>query len=388
MRQPPSIPHIALLVETSREYGRGLLRGIIRYQREHGPWSIYFKPHGLGEPPPSWLAAWRGDGILARINDRRMARAVLRTGVPAIDLRSALHDAGVPIVGIDTLSVVRLAVGHFLDRAFRHFGFCGTPYGEHRYQDERSDQFARMVAARGFRCDVYQHPRPLPTSWEQEQNHIAGWLRALPKPVAVMACHDDRGQQVLDACLRAGLAVPDEVAVLGVDNDPFLCNLTTPPLSSIDVNPDRIGYEAAALLDRLMRGRKPPRRPHLIEARGLVVRQSTDITAVDDAQVARSVRLIREHACEGLGVGGLLGDVPVSRSALFRRFKEALGRSPKDEMTRVRLERAKELLCETHLPVAEVAGRVGYRESKYFIQVFHRIVGITPLRYRKILGRI
>ena len=261
--------------------------------------------------------------------------------------------------------------------------FRGTPYGEHRYQDERSDRFARAIGERGFSCDVYRHPAAKALTWDEEQRHIAAWLERLPKPVAVMTCHDDRGHQVLDACLRVGLTVPDEVAILGVDNDPFLCNLSTPQLSSIDVNPERIGYEAAALLDRLMKGRRPPRRPLLFPPRGLVLRQSTDVTAVGDAHVAQAARLIRDHAHAAVGIEELLAKVPVSRSALFRRFKEHLGRSPKEEMTRVRIERARELLRHSTLSVGAVAERAGYTEAKHFIVIFRRATGLTPLRYRK-----
>lgn len=374
---------VALLIETSREYGRGLLRGIIRYQREHGPWSISFQPHGLDEPIPSWLSSWRGDGILARINDHATAEAVRATGVPAIDLRSSLGPLGFPIVGIDNRQVVRLAVDHFRERGFRHFAFCGTPYGAHRYQDERSDRFAREIRRQGYECEIYQHPEQPAHSWDEEARRIATWLAGLPKPVAVMTCHDDRGQQVLDACLRAGISVPHEAAILGVDNDEFLCNLTTPPLSSIDVQPDHIGYEAAALLDRIMRGARAPRRPVHLPPRGIVVRSSTDVTAIADPHVARAARIIRDEACAGAPVEELIKTVPVSRSALFRRFKQHLGRSPKQESTRIRLERAKQLLRETALSVAQIAERVGYSEAKYFIAVFHRMVGDTPLRYRR-----
>ena len=253
---PMKVRHVALLVETSREYGRGLLRGIIRYHQEHGPWSVFFEPHGLGDPPPAWLRSWRGDGVLARINDRRMADAILKTGIPVVDLRGALGDLGVATVGVDNCAVVQLAFQHFLDRGFRHFAFCGTPRGEYRYQDERADRFLSIVADRGMACDAYFSPRPF--SWEEEQGQMAKWLKGLPKPVAIMTCHDDRGLQVLDACVRVGLDVPAEVAILGVDNDPFLCNLSRPPLSSIDVNSEWGGYVAAELLDVLMDGRQPP----------------------------------------------------------------------------------------------------------------------------------
>ncbi|MBL9200311.1 MAG: XylR family transcriptional regulator, partial [Opitutaceae bacterium] len=356
---------------------------VIRYQREHGPWSVYFKPQGLGAAPPHWLGAWRGDGILARIDDRRMAEAVLRTQVPAVDLRGALADLPIPLVGVNNRGVIRLAVEHLMERGFRRFAFCGTRRGENRNQDERADRFAAAIADSGFSCDVFQPFGTRAKSWEQEQREIVAWLRGLPKPVGLMTCHDDRGQQVLDACLRADLAVPDAVAILGVDNDPFLCSLSTPQLSSIDTNPERVGYEAAALLDRMMKGARPPQRPLFFEPRGLVVRQSTDVSAVSDPHVAHAARLIRTHALAGATIKELAAQVPVSRSALFRRFKEHLGHSPKEELTRVRLERAKELLKHSALPVAVVAARVGYAEAKHFIAIFRRATGCTPLRYRK-----
>lgn len=375
-------PRVALLVETSREYGRGLLRGIIRYQRKHGPWSITFQPHGLGEPPPSWLSTWRGDGIIARINDIPTARALMRLKVPLIDLRASLPGLNLPIVGIDNREVVRLAVEHFLQRGFRYFAFCGTPYGQHVYQDERSDRFRGELKARGFDCDVYQHPKAR-LGAERELHHLTQWLAKLPRPCALMTCHDDRGQQVLDACLRAGFAVPDEIAVLGVDNDEFLCQLTTPPMSSIDVDPVQIGHEAAALLDQLMRGLKPPRQPRFFPPRRIIERQSTSIFAVDDHHVASTARRIRDAACTPMSVDEVLRDVPLSRSAAYRRFRQQLGRSPKQEQMRLRIARARELLEDTDLSVAEIGQRVGYDEAKYFIHVFKQQIGVTPLKYRK-----
>ena len=377
--------HVALLIETSREYGRGLLRGIIKYQNDHGFWSVYFKPHGLGDPPPSWLRTWRGDGILARINDRRMAKAVLQTEIPTVDLRGAVGDLGLPMIGMDNYEVVRLAAEHFLERGFRHFAFCGTPRGENRNQDMRADEYERLLAERGLDCATYFKPSRgrAPIAWEDEQEQMARWLERLPKPIAVMTCHDDRGLQVLDACHRVGLAVPDQVAILGIDNDPFLCNLSNPSLSSIDVNPERIGYEAAAVLDRLMQGDTPLPGPCFFSPRGVVTRGSTDVTAVGDPELARAISLIRSRACTPTSIGRLLREVTMSRTSLFRGFKKYLGRSPKEEMTWVRMERAKELLRTTNVPVSEVAGRVGYAEAKYFVEVFHRSEGLTPLCYRR-----
>lgn len=375
-------PRVALLVETSREYGRGLLRGIIHYQRKHGPWSITFQPHGLGQPPPPWLRTWKGDGVIARINDHATARAVKRLGIPVIDLRASVPGINLPVVGIDNSQVVRMAVEHFLARGFRHFAFCGTPYGQHRYQDERSDRFHAELTARGYDCSVYAHPKA-PLNAERELRHLTQWLAKLPRPCALMTCHDDRGQQVLDACLRAGFAVPDDLAVMGVDNDEFLCHLTTPPMSSIDVDAPHIGYEAAALLELLMTNQQTPPLPRFFPPRRIVERQSTSIIAVDDRHVANTARRIRDGACTPMSVDEVLRDVPLSRSAAYRRFRQQLGRSPKQEQMRLRVSRARELLEDTDLSVAEIGQRIGYEEAKYFIHVFKQQTGTTPLRYRK-----
>ena len=254
----PSIPHIALLIETSREYARGLLRGVARYHHEHGPWSIYFVPHGLDELFPSWLRDWNGDGILCRINSRGMADAVLATGIPVVDLRGAISGIPLPFVGIDNRPIARLGYEHLQQCGLKNFAFCGSPRGENPPQDLRSDYFVELVEAGGQTCSVFPvntRGKRTPT-WEQEQERIARWVKQLRKPVGIMASNDDRGHQVLDACRRARLSVPHEVAVVGVDNDAILCNLCTPPLTSIDTNAGAVGYEAAALLMRLMGGEK------------------------------------------------------------------------------------------------------------------------------------
>lgn len=379
-----STPHVAVLIETSRAYGRGLLEGVARYVREHGPWSIYFKPHGLGEPPPPWLRRWKGHGILARIDNREMARAVRATGLPAVDLRGRLPDLGLPRVGVDNGVLARLAFTHLAERGFRQFAFCGLPCGEHPHMDQRREDFRRLVEQAGYACAVFE-PRlgPRPLAWEREQEQLAEWLRQLPKPIGIMASHDDRGQQLLDACRRAGVHVPEQAAVISVENDIILCSLATPPLTSIDVNAPRVGYEAAALLARLMAGEKPAQPRILLDLCRVVTRQSTDVLALDVPDLARAVRFIRERACEGINVADVLHEVPVSRSVLERQFRQVLGRTPKAEILRVQMERARQLLAETDLPLAAVAVRTGFRTEKYFGDIFHRKVGERAGAYRR-----
>jgi LacI family transcriptional regulator len=375
--------HVALLIETSREYGRGLLRGVTSYHREQADWSIYFKPQGLGAPPPPWLAGWKGDGILARIDDRRMARAVQATGLPAVDLRGALDDLGLPAIGVDNREVAKLGVRHLRDCGLRHFAFCGVPPGTNRHDDQRCDYFREEVETFGYECSVFANWRNWDI-WERGQQAIGAWLAALPKPVGVMTCHDERGQQVLDACRRVALGVPDEVAVISVDNDSYLCNLTIPPMTSVDVNPERNGYQAARLLDQLMRGRRPRSRSIYLPPRCVVTRQSTDTVAVVDPEVAAVVRFIRDHACTGIRIDQALARATISRSTVTRRFKQLLKRTPMAELTRVRLQHAQNLLLDTDLPMSAIASRCGFQEAKYFIEAFHRQVGETPGRFRKL----
>ena len=195
-----------------------------------------------------------------------MADAIIETGIPAVDVRGAFPDLGLPFIGVDNRPIAKLAFAHLQDCGLRHFAFCGTPRGENPNQDRRCDYFVEQVEQAGYRCQVFlggQKPGRS-SDWEKQQAQIAQWLTSLPKPVGIMTCHDDRGHQVLDACRRADLDMPDEVAVIGVDNDPFLCNLCSPPLTSIDVHPSRIGYEAAALLAQIMQGGPPIAEPVLL----------------------------------------------------------------------------------------------------------------------------
>ena len=376
-------PHVALLIETSLAYGRGLLRGVARYVREQGPWSVYFRPQGLDAPPPPWLGKWRGQGILARIDNRRMARAVLRTGLPVVDVRNAITGLELPGIGPDNRKIAQLVFRQFLDIGLRQFAFCAAPHGENRFLDARADSFRQQVEAAGYPCAVYLPCDGRQAGWEQGQSHLARWLKRLPKPVGIMACDDDRGLQILDACLRAEIQAPDQVAVIGVNNDEHLCGLSNPPLSSIDVNPERIGYEAAALLDQLMAGGKSPKEVIELPPRGLVVRQSSDVIGIADPQMAAALRLIREHAIERWGVADVANALDISRSTLERRFATLLGRTPKQEILRVQLAHAQELLTSTSSSLRIVAEKSGFRSAGYFCEVFHNRMGCTPGAYRR-----
>lgn len=381
-------PRVALLVESTRAYGRGLLAGISAYLRQHGSWSIYWQERGLTDPPPVWLRQWAGDGVIARITIRQLAQTIGELGVPTVDLYGWLPGVSWPFLRADNARVVDLAAEHLLDRGFRHLAYCGLTGVN--YSDERSQLFAQRVHQAGYPCHIFRSRRfrssaAITASEQQGVLHeadMADWLRQLPRPVGILACNDVRGQQVLNACREISLRVPDDVAVLGVDNNELLCNLCDPPLSSIDLNCERMGYEAAALLTQLMAGRPMPARQTLIEPRGIITRHSTEVLAIEDAAIAEAVRLIRTQACSGLTVEDVLAACSFSASSLERRFTRLLGRTPKAEIVRVRLQRVRELLGETDLSLADIAARTGFKHVEYLSAVFKQKTGLSPGQYR------
>jgi LacI family transcriptional regulator len=395
-------PDVALLIETSNAYARGLLRGIRAYIREHRSWSIYVGEQRRGEPAPLWLKQWHGDGIIARIESAAIAEAVVASGLPAVDVSAARYVPELLYVETDDAAIARLAAEHLLQRGFRHYGYCGDP--RFNWSNWRAEHFQRLIAEAGFDCSVYRSaPRRRGTaSWEQERADIAAWIRHLPKPAGVMACYDIRGREVLDACRQLGVSVPDEVAVIGVDNDELLCDLADPPLSSVIPDTQRTGYEAARLLDLLMAmrkgtaplsskgqsplssGRRELPTAHLIKPLGIVTRDSTDVLATDDSDLSAAVRFIRAHATHGIKVEDVLRAVPLSRRVLESRFQKLLGRTPHEEITRVQIERVKELLTETSLSLSAIAHRAGYRHVEYMSVAFKRETGQPPSAYRAV----
>ena len=383
MPKPKTLPKVALLFETTNAYARELLIGIGDYILSHGPWSVHFAELGRSDPPPSWLASWDGDGVVVRGENARIARAVAKLSVPVIDMTPSRLLPKAPWVKSDDGAVARLAAQHFLDRGFRHFAFCGD--ARFSWSNRRGEQFGLLIRGAGRDCHTYESPRPEASS-DDAVEAIAAWLKRLPRPIAVFACYDNRGQQVLEACRRAGIPVPEEVAVLGVDNDEVLCVLSPPPLSSVVLNTRRTGWEAAALLSLMMKGEKLAPEAHLIPPLGIETRQSSDILAIADTKIAAALRYIREHACEGLRVSDVLKHCPMARRVLESRFQQLLGRTPRQEILRVQLNRVKELLIGTELPVWEIAERTGF-DSEYLSVVFKQEAGVAPSEYRRSYGR-
>jgi LacI family transcriptional regulator len=389
----PERPRVAVLLESSRPFGRGILLGLADYQKEHRRWSIYFQEGGLDELLPDWLRDWEGEGILVRIESQDVLARVKAKGVPVVDVRGVLRDPAIPLVKTNHAAVARQAAAHLMDLGLRQFAYCGYPGAE--FSDARCAAFVDHLRRAGHGCDVFvpYDGRPASTirQFEQygleHQAELAQWLDRLRKPSGLMACNDACGQQVISACRAASVNVPDEVAVIGVDNDAILCELSDPPLSSIPQNTRQISYQAAAILDTMMAGKRVSSKPILIPPLAVVRRHSTDVLAIADARLRRVVRHMRKHADQAQRVEEMAKMAGMSRRELERRFMQALGRSPKQEILRIRLQRVKELLAETDSPLYQVADQAGFQYPEYLNTLFKRKTGQTMRAYRRQMRR-
>ena len=382
-------PRVALLVQSAMSYGRGILRGIGAYVREAGPWAVYHRAGGLADSISPQLKAWRPEGIIAQLESPRLIRQVRRMKLPVVDLFSLHKCAGIPRLLDDNEAAARMIADFFVDRGYENFAYCG-PRGVF-YCEQRRRAFVDYLAQSGRRVAVYETPPPegisgvmnLESVGQLDLEGIGTWVASLPKPLALMTGSDIRGQQVLSACSEQGIAVPDEVAVAGVGNDEVLCNLCDPMLTSVELNMEKIGYEAAALLDRMMQGQDPPRDEILFHPAGLVARGSTDAMAIKDTDVTLALRFIREHYSEGISVQDVADRVALSRSTLQRRFAAVLHRTPRDEIVRVQIQRVKELLAKTDLPLMRIALMAGFTHLESMCKLFKAKTGQTPGQFRK-----
>ncbi|MGE5612251.1 MAG: XylR family transcriptional regulator [Bacillota bacterium] len=376
-------PRVALIVETSVVYGREIHEGIAAYVHAHRPWSIFVEQRELGALPPRWLTRRDWDGIISRPTTPALARTFRRRGLAVVDLNDLHANLGLPRVRSDNRAIGHMAATHLIDRGFRQFAFCG--FAGEAWSIERREGFVAAIRAAGFETSIYESywrgPRVL--AWDADQDRITRWLARLPRPLGISACNDLRGQHVLEACRRANLAVPEDVAVIGVDNEELLCRLCDPPLSTVIPSARRIGYEAAQLLDGLMSGAAPPHGETLIPPAGVITRQSTDTLAIGDPEVGAALRFIRENACEGIRVVDVLRQIPISRSLLERRFRQTIGRSPHAEIRLVQVRHAAQLLAESDLPLKRIAQLSGFSYTEYLSYFFKRAMGQTPRDYRR-----
>lgn len=385
-------PKVLLMMETSRKYGRSILRGIAKYSRTHGPWIFY------RQAPFYWgtnskkatlkrLLKLDVDGIILREQrEPGLTDSILAMGLPVVvspyrELFPGLHN-----IVSDDEGIGKMAAEYFLRRGFKQFAYCG--FGEMFYWSrERGMGFGKAVSQAGYETHHYAYEQPksrYPHSWEKEQMILVDWLKKLPIPVALMACNDDRSQDVLEACKIAELNVPEQVAIMGLGNDDLVCDLATPPLSSIELGAEKGGYEAAATLDKLMRGQEVPDHKIIVPTLYVVTRQSTDILKIDDPYVSQALQFIYRRARrDAIQVDDVLRAVPISRRSLYERFDRVLERPVHEEIKRVRVDQLARLLVTTNLSISQIASTFGCSDMKNLARYFKQAKGMSPLQYRK-----
>ena len=385
------IPRILLAIEDSRAYGRGLLRGISEYARIHGPWLFRTRPefyHG-GSRISARLSDLRKaqiGGVITRELSHQDMRQILQLGVPVIVASHMTLEPSLPSIMTDCAEIGRMAAEHFLNRGFRHFGYCGLQ--EMFWSRRREVSFGGIIESAGHAIHVYHQPRTTADrTWGKEQSIMATWLEQLPKPVAIMACTDDRARDLVEAAEIAGLNVPEDVAILGVDNDDLVCDLAGVPISSVALNVRKAGFEAAGMLAALMAGKRPGRREVTVLPTHVEARRSTDILAIRDRRVVTAVEYINQHVNEPLQVSEVARAVALPERNLFDRFQRALGRSVHEQITAARVERICWMLENTSLSLLEIALAMGLPDDKHLSRYFRRRKGTTPAAWRKEHGQ-
>ena len=397
----PAAPLVAVILDAARPYDRLIIAGVATFARERTQWSLYVEEDPLQKLPD--LARWHGQGIIANFDDRRVATAIRGLGIPVVGVGGGYgwHEAssGIPYIYTDNQVIGRLGAEHLLACGFETLAFCGYPRtATSGWSEERSAAFAEACGRAKRPCHAFAGRHGNARRWADLQGELTRWLSQLPKPLGLMACNDVRARHVLEACRTLGLRVPHDVAVLGVDNDEMICELTDPPLSSIDQAARRIGYEAAATLDRLMQpaqdastGRGRRSQPHRSQAGpqrsvvppiGVVARASTDTLATSDPAVVETLHALRRTPWMRPAVEALAAAVGLSRTSLESRFKAAVGRSLHEEYIRLRLAATRRLITGSDLPLKTVAARTGFPSVQYMTTFLRRHTGLTPARLR------
>jgi LacI family transcriptional regulator len=377
---PTRVKQIALFLPLSPGYFSDVVAGVQEFASRDGVWST--EVCSTAKDAEATLKSWRPDGILLNAIDNQWSQLLASCDVPIVQVGGEPMQ-GVPRVMTDNTAIGTLAADHLVERCFTNLAFVG--YKRFEWAMQRRDAFRQRALDLGKNY--------LEFCAEFEQLHtarvadtLAGWVTSLPKPCAVFACHDRVAMLIGHACTVAGVDVPKELAILGVDNSLLECGFTRPTLSSIMGSARRIGYEASALLSQLMSGTAVSMVPKRIAPAGVAVRPSTDVFASDDPDVRAALAYIDSHLGDPFSVAEMARDLMCTRRMLERKFADVLCCSPADQILRSRIARAKTLLIETTLPILVIAGECGFPSGSKFCAVFKRETDITPLSFRKYYG--
>ena len=375
--------HVALIIETSKFYGRELLLGISNYARVNGPWSMFASERGQDDPDPRWLESWAGDGILTRSYDLKLCQRARDRGIPVVSLRHLVEKPLFPSFFPSQTTIAHRVAQHFFERGLRNFGYLAVS-GDKGWEQQRKKAFAETVLNHGFsNIAVRLLSTEAHRNWENEEASLIKWLQMLPKPIGIMANHDAQGVLILDACRRVNIRVPDDVAVVSVDNDPVLCEIATPRLSSLDQNVQKLGYEAAAALDRMMQGKEVAVQNYFTEPGDVISRQSSDTLMVNDQRLAKAIRFVRQSRGVPINVTDMAKAAGMSRRALEKKFVSVIGRTPLQEIQEMRFRQIRELLLDTEYTLPRIAELTGIQYHEYLARFFKKRTGLTPGEFRR-----
>ena len=372
---------ILILMHSWVGFIHGVQKGLSQFFAEHPEWMATH--HSPFPAQVARLGKDHYDGVIA-FADHPYYRQLQRLKTPVVNIANGIANIGLPAVFVDDAAVGRMAAQYLKDLGLRHFACLGSI--DYVYARQRRRAFIDTLTG----MNIHVHQASVSAGWTAvlslpggPEAEVLDWLRNLPKPIAIFGTSDAAASELLQLCRIAGIAVPQDVCVLGVDNDEYIATMSYPPLSSIELPTESIGYTAAQLLEKLMAGEAPPKEPILLQPVRVVSRQSTNVLAIPDADVVAAVRHIRDYVHESVTVSDLLRIVPLNRRYFERKFKRHLGRTPLQEILRVRVDRAKELLATTDLSMPAVARRSGFPTAEQLAIVFRRSTGTTPTLYRR-----
>lgn len=366
--------YILALLPLSHHYAREVAGGLRRYERDRARWgvrigdaSVEHLEHALANAAPNEIG-----GIVAFASSLELVAALRATGLPVVNVSGRLPTHHLPTVVTDNFRLGQLAAQHLLDRGFRQFGYLGKP--ENHFSEVRLAGFADRLKTEGFEPTVYTADQ-IPA--------LLDWSKVNPEPSGVMTCYDALARELVDDALDHGLQIPEDLAVIGADDNEFNCQQGRVLISSVPTEGRRVGFFAASLLDRLMAGDPPPKHPQLVAPVVVITRESTDVVAIADPILAVTLHYIHQHACDPINVTQLSERTGIARRTMEKHFRQYLGRTPREEIRRVQINRARRLLAETEQKIAEVARRSGFGRTNYFVSEFKRATGQPPAAYRK-----
>lgn len=373
---------VIVLIETTGTYGRSLLRGIVRYSKQYGPW-IFYQESNPKEVDMRSLLKWGADGIIMR--DREPFQKLLSLKIPTIISSNYLKSHPTPVITDDEKAISIMAAQHFLERGFENFAYCGLPYF---WSDIREQEFAAYLAEQGYETHKY---KPL-TGYDSDNlnnlsvnsDKLAKWITSLPKPLAIFVANDHLGRNIVDCLKVLNIKIPDEVAFVGVDNDHLACELCDPPLSSIELNTEMAGYETASMLDAIMQGQKERVGNIIIKPISVVTRQSSDIYVADDPDIKAALKYIQDNVRSSIQVCDVVNATSTSRRSLYYKFKQIRKRSILAEIKKARIEEISRLLLYTDMTITNISYIMGFTDTSHISRYFRQAKKMDPNSYRKI----